>query len=229
MQFNTTLHKLGFSPIEASVFIILCKNGALTGYEVAKLSGISRSNVYAALRTLQDKGKCTVSEGESTKYTAISKEELLLSTKREMEATLLELEQNFPEMQPTNEPYVTIRGYDNVLSKIKNHILLCTSHLYIMTTSPYIELLQEELSTISETKRVTIICEKELQLGEHIITYRQQKPVSGFHMIMDTVSVITGDLEAERSQCLYSTNASLVRLMRESFITALDMITLQNH
>ena len=46
-------------------------------------------------------------------------------------------------------------------------------------------------------------------------------------MIIDTKTVITGDLSEENAQCLYSTNESLVRLMRSSFTTALDMISLQ--
>lgn len=229
MDFNHTLHKLGFSPIEANVYIILCKHGSLTGYEVAKLSGISRSNVYAALYSLQEKGKCYVAEGESTKYVAISKEELILSTQRDAEETLIEIGKYYPESLTFSEPYVTIKGYDNVLTKIKNSILLCQSHLYIMSTTPYIELFQKELLAISATRKVTIICEKDFHLNEQILIYHRDKAASGFHIIIDTSSVITGDLNEANSQCLYSHNDSLVRLMRESFITALDIITLQNH
>jgi len=229
MNFNDALQKIGFSPIEATVYIILCKHGSLTGYEVAKLSGISRSNIYAALYSLQEKGKCHISEGEPTKYVALSKEELILSTKRDMDATLLKLEQSFPESINVSEPYVTIKGYDNVLSKIKNSILLCHSHLYILSTASCIQLLEKELLEISSTKKVTIICDKQLPLEGAIAVYIRNKAPQGFHMIMDTQSVITGDLMSEHSQCLYSTNQSLVRLMRESFITELDIITLTNH
>ena len=77
MNFEEALAQMGFSPIEATIFITLCQNGALTGYEVAKLTNLSRSNVYAALYALQEKGKCYLAEGESTKYVALSKEELL--------------------------------------------------------------------------------------------------------------------------------------------------------
>lgn len=227
MHFNDTLYKLGFSPIEASVFITLCQHGSLTGYEVAKLTGISRSNVYAALYSLQDKGKCFVSEGESTKYIPISKEELLLTTKREMKNTLAEIELYFPKSVTVNKPYLTIRGYEHVVNKIKNHILLCESHLYIMSTSKDIILLQNELTQISSNHKVIIMCEAPLHLDSHIKTYVHTRPIEGFYMIIDTKTVITGDLSEENAQCLYSTNESLVRLMRSSFTTALDMISLQ--
>lgn len=228
MNFNHTLHKLGLSPIEASVFIILCKHGSLTGYEVAKLSGISRSNVYAALYSLQEKGKCHISEGEVAKYAAISKEELLLSTQRDMQQTLANIELYYPSNIVVSEPYMSIRGYDNVLDKIKNCILLCESHLYIMGVSRYILLLSKELMDISHLRRVTIICEAPIALGDDITFYHSKKHSEGFHMIIDTKTVITGDLNPDNAQCLHSSNTSLVRLMKESFITAMDLIKLQN-
>lgn len=229
MDFNNTLHKLGFTPIEATVFITLCKYGSLTGYEVAKLTGISRSNVYAALYSLQEKGKCQLSEGETTKYMAISKEDLLLSTQREMAQTLEEIKQFFPNSIETHEPYVTIRGYTNVLNKIKNSISLCESHLYLLCSSDSVNLFKEDLLAISQRCRISIICETDLLLDPTITVYNRQKDPKGFHMIMDTKSVITGDLDLEHAQCLFSKNDSLVRLMRESFVTELEMIALKVH
>ena len=229
MDFNNTLHKLGFTPIEANVFITLCKYGSLTGYEVAKLTGISRSNVYAALYSLQEKGKCQLSEGETTKYMAISKEDLLLSTQREMSQTLEEIRQFFPNSIETHEPYVTIRGYTNVLNKIKNSIALCESHLYLLCSSDSVNLFKEDLLAISKRCRISIICETDLFLDSGITVYNRQRDPQGFHMIMDTKSVITGDLDLEHAQCLSSKNDSLVRLMRESFVTELEMIALKVH
>ncbi|PHV72068.1 hypothetical protein CS063_00895 [Sporanaerobium hydrogeniformans] len=229
MDFTTCLQKLGFSPIEATVFIILCKHGSLTGYEVAKLSGISRSNVYATLYSLQEKGRCALSEGEPTKYVALSKEEFLLSIKREMTYTLEQLEVTFPESAKISEPYITVKGYENVLNKIKNCILLCQSHLYILSNTDYVKLLEKELSEIASTKKVTLICDQPLEADYNLITYIRSKSPQGFHMIIDTQSVITGDLNAKDAQCLFSSHQSLVRLMRESFVTELDIITLTQH
>jgi sugar-specific transcriptional regulator TrmB len=226
MDFTTALQKIGFSPLEAIVYTTLSKHGSLTGYEVAKLCGISRSNVYAALYSLQDKGKCYVSEAESTKYIAIPKDELILSTKKEMEEILLTLENEFPESIKPLDPYITITGYDNVIAKIKHSILLCKSHLYILSKASYIDLFKEELVEISGTKKITILCDETLDLSENITVYSRRKAPQGFHMIVDTQVVITGELSDSFSQCLYTSNESLVRLMRESFITELEMIKL---
>lgn len=224
MDFTTALQKIGFSPLEAIVYTTLSKHGSLTGYEVAKLCGISRSNVYAALYSLQDKGKCYVSESESTKYIAIPKDELILSTKKEMEEILLALENEFPEGIRPLDPYITITGYDNVIAKIKNSILLCKSHLYILSSAPYVHLFKEELIKMSTGRKITILCDEALNLSEDITIYSRTKSPQGFHMIVDTQFVITGELSDSFSQCLYTSNKSLVRLMRESFITELEMI-----
>lgn len=224
MDFNTALLKSGFTPIEATVFITLCKHGALTGYEVAKLCGISRSNVYAALYSLQEKGKCYTVESDTTKYIALSKEELIAGCKRELNEIIDTIDKFFPETISIGDPYITIKGYDNVVSKIKNTILSCQSHMYILATKETILLFKEEIEAISTSKRVTIICEEHLILRDTFI-YTKAKSPAGFHMIMDTHAVITGDLTGS-PQCLYTCNQSLVRLMRESFITELDMIKL---
>ena len=224
MDFNTALLKSGFTPIEATVFTTLCKHGALTGYEVAKLCGISRSNVYAALYSLQEKGKCYTIESDTNKYIALSKEELIASCKRELKEIIHTIDKFFPESISIGDPYITVKGYDNVINKIKNTILSCQSHLYILAAKESILLFKEEIEHISTTKRVTIICDEHLIIRDTLI-YTKTKSPTGIHMIMDTHSVITGDLIGS-PQCLYTCNKSLVRLMRESFITELDMIKL---
>lgn len=228
MNFIDALSKLGFTPIEATVFSTLCTHGALTGYEVAKLCGISRSNVYAALYSLQDKGKCHVIEGESNKYIPLTKEELLIETKRELNEVLNTLETHYPEALVSSEPYITIKGYDNVLKKIKNAIATCESHLYLLASGPCIDLFSEELLEIAKNRRVTIMSDCHIELA-NVLIYKRRKSPEGFHFIIDTHTVLTGDFGSLSAQCLSTTNPSLVRFMRESFITEIDMIKLTDH
>lgn len=227
MLFNDALLKIGFTPIEATVYITLCKHGALTGYEVAKLSGISRSNVYAALYSLVDKGKCYLIEGESTKYLALSKQELILNSKREFAEVINVLHHDFPESVQVTEPYITIKGAEHVIQKIKNTILTCSSHLYILCPTHYIEFFRDELLKVSENKKLVLICDSHIFLGNTLV-YKRSKSPQGFHIIVDTYAVITGEIDGALSQCLFTTNQSLVRLLRESFIAELDFIQLTN-
>ena len=59
MEENTILDKLGLFGLtrqEAAIYLCLYRNGGLSGYEVSKLTGISRSNVYSGLSGQKDKG-----------------------------------------------------------------------------------------------------------------------------------------------------------------------------
>ena len=62
----------GLSRQEAAIYLCLLKNEELTGYEVAKLTGISRSNVYNVLASLVEHGAAYVMEGTSSKYLAVA-------------------------------------------------------------------------------------------------------------------------------------------------------------
>ncbi|MGL4738036.1 MAG: TrmB family transcriptional regulator [Cellulosilyticaceae bacterium] len=225
MTFQESLLKLGFTPIEATVYTTLSKHGALSGYEVAKICGISRSNVYAALYSLQEKGRCYVAEEDATKYIPLTKDELLATARAEFDEVLENIDSQFPETITAGDPYITIKGYETVLHKIKHTILSCESHLYLLSPEAYVRLFEKELLKICESKRVTIICDSHITVGSSLIYMRGKSP-QGFHMIVDTHAVITGEITDHNSQCLFTTNQSLVRLMRESFITELDMIHL---
>ena len=48
---------------EATVYLELLKGGQMTGYEVSKRTGISRSNVYTALSGLVEKSASDIMEG----------------------------------------------------------------------------------------------------------------------------------------------------------------------
>ena len=62
----------GLSRQEAVIYLCLLQNEELTGYEVAKLTGISRSNVYNGLASLVEHGAAYVIEGTSSKYLAVA-------------------------------------------------------------------------------------------------------------------------------------------------------------
>ena len=57
MAFVEKLMAFGLTRQEASIYLCLYRNGTLTGYEAAKLTGISRSNVYNALAGLAERAR----------------------------------------------------------------------------------------------------------------------------------------------------------------------------
>ncbi|WP_339224992.1 helix-turn-helix domain-containing protein [Paenibacillus sp. FSL H8-0332] len=88
------LRKLGLSDLEARCYLALHGQPPSSGYEVAKQVSVSRSNVYAALRSLVDKGVCRTIEGEPVTFAAIPVRQVvkLLQAEFERTARLLENE-----------------------------------------------------------------------------------------------------------------------------------------
>ena len=66
------LMSFGLTRQEARVYVLLLGEGALSGYEAAKRLGISRSNAYAALAGLVDKGAHPVSSLTASHHTHLS-------------------------------------------------------------------------------------------------------------------------------------------------------------
>ena len=96
MSFIEKLMVFGLTRQEASIYLCLYRNGILTGYEAAKLTGISRSNVYNALAGLAEKGAAYLLEGNSSKYMAVPVEEFCDNKLRMMENTKKWLKENMP-------------------------------------------------------------------------------------------------------------------------------------
>ena len=68
-SFVEYLMEFGLTRQEATIYQCLLGEGKATGYEVSKLTGISRSNAYNALANMTEKGAaCLVEEGNTRKY-----------------------------------------------------------------------------------------------------------------------------------------------------------------
>src|SRR5687768_9566159 len=53
---TTLLQELGFGDYEARAYVALLQRSPLNGYELAKVSGLPRANVYAVLQKLEERG-----------------------------------------------------------------------------------------------------------------------------------------------------------------------------
>ncbi|WP_159882022.1 TrmB family transcriptional regulator [Paenibacillus puerhi] len=79
------LRKIGLSDLEARCYLVLHEEQGLSGYEVAKRVSVSRTNVYAALRSLTDKGMCRVIQSEPVIYDAVPVDQLVRLLKSDFE------------------------------------------------------------------------------------------------------------------------------------------------
>lgn len=227
MELIQALKKFGFTQQESLMYVTLCKMGAMTGYEAAKVSGISRSNAYAALSSLVEKGGAIVSSEDSSKYTAIPREELILNLRRSCESTLEFLEENLPEQEEEEAPYLTISGYGNTLDKMRNMILLAKGWVYLSVSSSTVKILTPELETcIERGLKVVILSDEDPHLSG-VVFMHNEAPAENVRIIADTSEVIVGTLEVNKGQCLYSKNKHLVSLMREALLNEIELIKIR--
>ena len=98
---------VGLTRQEASVYICLLKCGELTGYEVAKETGISRSNVYSTLSALVNHGAAYLKEASSSKYVAVPMEEFCENHIDRLKKEKEYLVENMPKRNEEIEGYIS--------------------------------------------------------------------------------------------------------------------------
>lgn len=228
MDINESLMKAGFTKHEAALYLTLCREGDLTGYEAAKLANIPRSNAYLALAGLVDKGAALRIDGDASKYSAVPPRELVFNLRKTLEEAYRSIEEGITVQEAVREPYFTIAGRKNVIDKMSYMISHAAERIYISTSPRELLLVEEDLRGAAERGlKVVIITEQGYSLDNTII-YRNKKEPGQIRLIVDTAHVLTGELnESSGSTCLYSKNRNLVQLIKDSLTNEIRLIELK--
>lgn len=215
-DFISTLSSFGLTNLEATIYCQLLQHGQMTGYEVVKETGISRSNVYSSLSNLVEKGAAYLIEGESTKYTPVSIKEFTQNTLHSLSKKALYLEQNAPSPVESSTGYITIKGATHIKDKISNMLHQTELRLYILAENSLLEEYRNELTTLVQAgKKVVILSDNFHLRGAKIYHTKPEKGQLRF--IIDSSFVLTGELTGSNSDtCLYSGQQNLVSVMKEA-------------
>lgn len=129
------LEKLDFSKTEAAVYVNLLKNTSLNGYQIAKNLNMSRSSIYSALDNLYKKGIVFLLPGDSQIYKAENPSTLTNKMKNDFVETadLLKTKLKVLETNASEERYLNIEGYDNVVSKARELLQGAEKEVYLNT------------------------------------------------------------------------------------------------
>jgi predicted transcriptional regulator len=124
----TSLQQLGFSEYEARAYTALLQRSPLNGYELAKLSGLPRANIYGVLQKLEERGaviRLDIPGG--VQYAPLPAEELIQRLRTQFQETLDTAQQALNEISsPSEYEYVgNTRGYPALLEHA--HALLNTA------------------------------------------------------------------------------------------------------
>lgn len=218
MQFNLTRQ-------EALIYQALISEGELNGYEVAKITGISRSNTYTSLAALVEKGGAYIIEGPTTRYTAVPIEEFCDNKIRKLNEAKHELIRIIPRKKEDIEGYITIKGQDHILDKMRNMISDAKERIYISASRQVIEKFYKEINdTVKRKLKVVLITDESINI-DGVMVYLIEKSEHQIRLIIDSNHVLTGDIDAgEHSTCLYSKKKNLIDLLKDSLKNEIKLI-----
>jgi sugar-specific transcriptional regulator TrmB len=115
------LSDLGFTALEAEVYVLLLAESPATGYRIAQLLGKPTANVYKALASLEQKGAVLVEEGPNRLARAIGPDELLAQAERGFRARRERAQRVLARMGAGagDQKLYPLRGYDQVFERVR--------------------------------------------------------------------------------------------------------------
>lgn len=227
--FTEHLAKFGLTRQEACIYECLLSEGKTTGYEVAKKIGISRSNAYASLASMTEKGAAyLVEEGSTRKYVPVPLDEFCRNSIRGLEGSAKWLIQHKPEERSHVEGYITIEGADHILNKMKNLLITAEDRVYISCTRNYLLLLVEELDQLIATrKKLVIVTDQPVSL-KNARVYVGEPRGREIGIITDSRYALIGEYgEGSMNTCLYSGQKNFVTLYKRALANEIKLTAIQ--
>lgn len=210
---------------EATIYLCLVSNEKSSGYEVSKITGISRSNVYSALARLVEEGAAYLLEGDTNKYIAVDIEEFCNNKIRQLVELRGELKQELPKIGRDTEGYITISTHKHIMDKVHNMLAQVEHRVYISMPTEYLEKCRAELEKlISDGKKVVILAPEQVDFPGSI-TYVTTEHVAQIRLIVDSEYVLTGDMSGSASDsCLYCGQKNFVNVFKEALRNEIRLI-----
>ena len=221
----------GLTRQEAAIYRALCREDApLTGYEIAKLTGISRSNVYAAVGALTDKGAAYVMEGSPARYSSVSPKEFCGNYIRKLEGYSEELQKELPAAVHSTVGYITVNGSQRIIDTVRGMLSSVRERVYISADSGFISDIADDLKGLLDRgMKVVIITPETDAVPEGAIIYHAECGEGQIRIIADGASVLTGEISRDGlpCSCLFSTKENLVSVLKESLKNQIELIRIR--
>ena len=131
---NSHLSALGFSDYEIKAYITLLAKGPMNGYQLAKVSGVPRPNVYSVLERLTERGAVAQSSsGEASLYQALPAEEMLNRLAHSFHADISSAKAALKDLNPAADHPLAwnLKGDDAILAKADRMIRAAKKHVLI--------------------------------------------------------------------------------------------------
>ena len=227
--FAERLMEFGLTRQEASIYQCLSVEGKVTGYEVAKQTGISRSNAYNSLANMTEKGAAyLVEEGNTRKYIPVPVDEFCKNRIRKLEESRKWLEKHMPSEKTYTEGYITIEGAEHILNKMRNILSQVDKRVYISCTRNYLLLLVRELQDLTRAKKKVVIITDQPVTFENARVYVGEDRGMQIGIIADSKYALTGEYgEGSINTCLYSGKKNFVELYKTALSNEIKLLSIR--
>lgn len=227
-QYVEYLLHFGLTRQEALIYVELLVKGKQTGYEIAKETGISRSNVYSVLAALAEKGAAYVVEESAKRYIPVKVEEFCGNCICRMQEEQEWMERNLPQKKAETEGYITIEGEQNILDKAKNLIAQAGERVYLSCTAGYLDAFRQVLEELVKKKRKVVILTDASYELKGVIFYQTEEKGQQIGLIVDSKSVLSGEYgKGSLNTCLYSGQKNFVTVFKNAMANEIKLIQLQ--
>ena len=218
------LRSFGLTGQEAVIYELLLGSDAMTGYEVSKASGISRSNAYGSLSGLVEKGAAYLIEGEPSRYISVDIDRFCDNTLRELNRQADYLKGHAPVKTSNDGGYINVQGSRHIRDMIRHMLSVCKKRLYISAKPSIIEEFKTELEELIAKDVKVVIITDDYEL-EGAIDYHGYIEEYQIRLITDSEYVLTGELkDLDSDICLYSKQKNLVSVMKEALKNKIELI-----
>lgn len=223
------LMAFGLTRQEATLYSTLAAEGSLTGYEAAKLTGISRSNAYTALAGLVEKGAADVIESDATHYVPVPVAEFCQNKLRRLTGLMDSLKQQMPQVRTSGGGFVTLRGAARVLDHCLSLIESAERRIYLSASGATLEALLPALcAAVSRGLKVVLLTDARPHIKGAQIYHAPARPAQQIRLITDSSNVLTGAAEDANSTGLFSREQNLVDLIKDAFTNEMQLIRLKD-
>lgn len=143
---------LGFTSLEASIYVFLLQESPATGYRVAQAVGKAAANVYKALETLERKGAVVIDEGRTRACRAVPAAELLSNLQTRFARSRAEAERQLERLavESRDDRVYQLRTAEQVLQRAREMLARSSEFALIDAFPEPLELLTPDIEAAAE-------------------------------------------------------------------------------
>lgn len=225
------MQNIGFTQYESQVYLALLQQSHISGYELAKISGVPASKIYQILNKLTDKEMVLAIDSDPKKYVPLPPAEILSRYKNDYLDTMDHLSEKLGHLyaqDEVDESYIwNLSGRTEIIRKLTAFISEAKEHLYLSVWDEEVDEIREALfQAEAGGVNLTIVHFGEKLLGkgneyahgnEHKI--RIQRGGRRIALIVDDKKVVLGHfLKDGTSTAAWTSNKGLVLLAKDYII-----------